>query len=204
MSRVIFLDCGTHKGQGLEELIPKFPQGTEIHCFEPNPLIELSVESLVEIAEKGGQMAANVTLHREAIYDYDGTTQFASIGAWPRFGVTEYNGRGQSSSITGYRDTTGGLFAKNEVPCVSLLTFLRSLQLEEGDEVHIKLDVEGAEFKVLKHLLANGADVLPFIKRMWVEWHGRYFVAEGWERNKGHRDLTDALNARGVLVHVWR
>ncbi len=200
MSRIVFLDCGTHEGQGLAELAPLLHQGCEVHCFEPNPAIVLNVDDLKMLAEAGGMTPSSLTTHQAAIYDRDGTIEFASMGGYPR---GTWNGRGQSSSITGYKDTAEAI-EKNKVPCVNLVTFIRSLQLEEWDQVHIKLDIEGAEYATLKHLLSDGADVIPFIKRMWVEWHGRYFVSESWERNKGDRDLAAALTELGVEMHVWR
>jgi hypothetical protein len=53
-------------------------------------------------------------------------------------------------------------------------------------------------------LLFEGDDVLPIVKRMWVEWHDRYFDSKSWERTKGVDELTNSLRTFGVEVHVWR
>lgn len=200
MIRTVFLDCGTHEGQGLSELATKLPQGCEIHCFEPNPVVELNAATLIEVAKANGLTPSSLTIHQKAVYDHDGTVEFASIGGFPRGNM---NGRGQSSSIVGVGQN-GGVVKKSKVPCVDLLGFIRSLELEGDDEVHIKLDIEGAEFVTLKRLLAEGDDVFPFLKQMWIEWHGRYYASESWERNKGAVELTAKLQARGVEVHVWQ
>lgn len=200
MSRVFFLDCGTHEGQGLSELASQLPQGCEVHCFEPNPVVELNPDTLTKIANENGLTPSTLIVHQQAVYDRDGTIEFASIGGFPRGTM---NGRGQSSSIVEVGQKAG-IVKRNTVPCVDLLGFVRSLGLQEGDEVHIKLDIEGAEFATLKRILSEGADALPYVKRMWIEWHGRYFATESWERHKGADELTSALRAHGVEVHVWR
>lgn len=170
-----------------------------MHCFEPNPVVALEAETLKKIANDAGLFPSNLIVHQKAIFDREGVVEFASIGGFPR-GLR--NGRGQSSSIVGVGQKDG-VVAKNMVPCVDLLSFVRSLALT-NDDVYIKLDIEGAEFATLKHLLTNGNDVLPSIKKMWIEWHDRYFNPGSWERDKAVNELTTALRSHNIDVHVWR
>ncbi len=199
--RVIFLDCGTHEGQGLSELVSQLPAECEIHCFEPNPSIksELNAESLMEIARDKGLIGGSLVLHRDAIYDRDGHITFNSIGGFPR-GIN--NGRGQSSSIAEVGQKAG-VVSSQSVPCVDLLRFVRDLALQPGDELFIKLDIEGAEFVVLERMLTQGSDVLPYLKQLWVEWHERYFAA-GAPEHAAVETLTTRLQAVGVNVTRWQ
>jgi FkbM family methyltransferase len=49
------------------------------------------------------------------------------------------------------------------VPCFDLAAWLR------GRSVVVKMDVEGAEYRILEHLIENGAD--GNVERLLVEWH---------------------------------
>ena len=84
---------------------------------------------------------------------------------------------------------------------IDLLNFVRGLNLVESDEVHIKLDVEGAEFAILDRLLAHGDDVLPFVKRMWIEWHHRFY---GGTKDAAVGQITNDLESHGVRVYTWQ
>lgn len=197
MVRNFFLDCGTHEGQGMCELAPLLPAQCEVHCFEPNPCIVQDEDALKQLASAAGLDFKTLKLHKEAIWTLDGSVEFVSIGGFPR-GIP--NGRGQSSSIafTGNRNNEKG----TQIPSVDLLRFLRELSLTQGDSVYIKMDIEGSEFDVVEKLISEGSDVLPYIKRMWIEWHDHYYGDTNCRAEDRERFIA-ALGSHGGVVTAW-
>lgn len=81
----------------------------------------------------------------------------------------------------GWRQSGWGSYTTNEpgatqVPSIDIAEFVMKLlraQDEKQDEVNylaMKLDCEGDEFPILRHLIATG--VIETIDLLWVEWHG--------------------------------
>lgn len=77
--------------------------------------------------------------------------------AWLHDGTVQYERNGIRSAVL-----TGG----SDVECFDLAAFLRSLA---ADELVVKLDVEGAEYPLLRELHRTGVD--ERITLLLVEWH---------------------------------
>jgi len=100
-------------------------------------------------------------------------------------------------------ESLGEASLSGELVRVDLLRFARDLNLQPGDELFVKLDIEGAEFAVLERMLTEGSDVLPFMKHMWIEWHERYFTA-GAPEHAAVETLTARLQTSGIIVTRWQ
>ncbi len=64
-----------------------------------------------------------------------------------------------------------------QVPCFDLARFIVGL---DANDIVLKIDAEGSEYDLLKHLMASGADAL--LALAWIEWHqpdrGRKLIEE--------------------------
>ena len=94
--------------------------------------------------------------------------------AGTRDGTVAYTARGLSSFVGGGAD---------EVPCFDLAAWLEA---NTPAGCVLKLDVQGAEYALLEHLLATGADRL--VLRLLVEWHKE----PRWKRR------------RAKILRAWR
>lgn len=197
MSRNIFLDCGTHEGQGLCELAPKLPQDCEIYCFEPNPCITLSKHDMRTIATNAGIRFSSLDLHKKAIWVSNDGVRFVSIGGFPR-GTT--NLRGQASSIANISNHNRTDNNMIDIPSIDLVYFIRLLNLMPEDKLYIKMDIEGAEFEVISKLL-KADDIHQHISHMWIEWHERYFDVSVYQPLR--YKLVDSLKSVGIQVDDW-
>ena len=66
---------------------------------------------------------------------------------------------------------------------IDILDIFQKHQINKNSLVIIKVDIEGAEFQVLRHLLNRG--LLAHIDTLAVEWHyGGYFKEGGEEKTK--------------------
>jgi hypothetical protein len=102
----------------------------------------------------------------------------AQRAAWTHAGTEGYTLSRNCSHI-------GGEDA--QVACFDLASFLRSLP---GVETIMKIDIEGAEYELLPHLIRM--DSLRNVSRILIEWHtGEYRNDfEGWTKEKIMEQLT--------------
>ena len=54
------------------------------------------------------------------------------------------------------------------IKCIDIITFLKEINIQETDFLIVKMDIEGAEFNVVKRLMMNG--YLKFIDKLAIEW----------------------------------
>ncbi|HEV3245165.1 MAG TPA: FkbM family methyltransferase [Candidatus Paceibacterota bacterium] len=116
------LDLGAHKGFATMWFSRQYPDAI-IHAYEPNPMI-------FPVLQRNTAHLKNVTLFCEAVAQQDGTVAFHLYDNY------------LSSSIFG----TGEAIS---VPSVSLGTAVRRIG---GDRIFLKIDIEGAEYGVLKNI----------------------------------------------------
>ena len=164
---VIDLGCFPHGHEvSIERLIDRY-QPDLLLGFDPYPdLVE--GESVIKRKWIGSEdeRTTVVRLERKAAWTMDGRVAFAVVQgerAWDSTVMRDKDSRGEWSGDTAV------------VPCFDLASLVLSLPSEA--HVIVKMDVEGAEFPLLEHLIASNADTR--IGLLLVEWHdekmgGRY------------------------------
>lgn len=166
----IFLDLGTHFGQGLDQFIRAFnmDQSWTIHTFEANPV------TYAKFMEENHSKYPWVVPHNVAIMDYNGTVTI-NIETPPGEGDT-----GMGTSVIGLDkwNPWDGTLRQNfqrsiEVPCIDFSELVNDL-VEDGDNVIVKMDIEGAEYDVLEKMIADRT--LNKISLLAPEWHSRFFT----------------------------
>jgi FkbM family methyltransferase len=73
------------------------------------------------------------------------------------------------SSIMNNSKSVQGPNNSKVVKSINVATFLHKMNLHWDDNVILKVDIEGAEFLVLRRIIAAG--LLPYIDVLAVEWH---------------------------------
>ena len=61
-----------------------------------------------------------------------------------------------------------------------------------------KMDIEGAEFQVLRHMIKEGT--ISLIKEIYIEFHKRYVPIESAETEM---ELVNTISNLGVKVYTW-
>lgn len=195
--RKIFLDCGTNLGQGFEEFIKlgKITSETEVHSFEPNPYCEMDAEKLMSIAASYN-VSPTINFHNVAVFNKEGTESI----------VVENNDKtGQGVCVTGIGNLSTSLFGLRgghsvNIKVIRLSKFIEDLNLNNDDDLRIKLDIEGSEFLVLQDMLEN-KKCLECLKEIWVEWHERLFPLQDMRVKR--KQLTEVFQLFGVSVLDW-
>lgn len=192
--RKIYLDCGANNLQGFKKIVSlgEVGLGWEIHAFEPNPE---SRETLETEAASISRLGFNISFHNVAVGDVDGEVGFSysdSVDQW----ATTCSWHSQRN------------FSKNvSVPQIDLAKFIRDRFAKE-DQIYLKLDIEGGEFRLLEYLMEDG--VFQWLDKLYVEWH----VDNRWghtfpchlkpEQVQHYREVMHKVKTQGdVPVYDW-
>lgn len=119
-----------------------------IRRFQPRRLYGLDPHPSMPLYREETVLGTEVRLMRLAVEIRDGSVRYIVPEGAP---LTARTGQGPRS-----------------VPCVAVESLLELR--EPGEEFVVKLDVEGAEYPLLRHLMGLGLDAL--IDLLLVEWHG--------------------------------
>jgi len=131
-------------------------KGMIVFTLDPTPRAKKHVEQVLTAASSGGTMAINNSSTEH--YDLSGFDRtrftFVDAGMWDEDKVTEFfapkDPSHVSHSIVNLQRTSESFEAR----CLRLQTFCRSYNIAEPDI--LKLDIEGAEYTVLKDLARSG------------------------------------------------
>lgn len=190
----IFLDCGTHLCEGLESFIKKgkIDNSFEIHTFEANPECR--------IQERIKKLPLDVTYHDVAVWIEDGFVYFnqenhkKSKTGSPTDGVSDIDGWGSSIDGIGFEHL--GYETKVKIKSIDFSNFLS--KIPNGSYVICKMDIEGSEYQVLRHLLKENTMIK--INELYIEFHSRFMKSESFESEK---ELVKQITDLGIKVHTW-
>ena len=176
--RKIFIDAGANVGNSIQLFLDKYPSAEEftIHSFEANPKLHTPLDKYRDRA----------TIHHEAVYRKDTTLKF-------------YLGGSLNSSIR--KDKTSGHLNKSvpiEVKAINLAQFIKE-NFDKEDYIILKLDVEGAEYDILPHLLEEGI-FDGWVSELFGEWHQRKLSKVTLEQ---HTNLVSNLSDKGFYMKDW-
>lgn len=192
----IFIDCGTHFGEGLDYFIKRLgvDETWEIHSFEANPStynaftdkqkyqkLACSFYNLAVSDSKG-----RVTFNRETPKNYPetfmmgGVSSFMPISEWNPFGTFKEN---YSNSV--------------EVESFDLSEFISKI---ETDNIFCKMDIEGAEFQVLEKMITD--KTILKVKEIWIEFHEEFFNNPKPYRIRKAAILKH-LSENRIVFHEW-
>ena len=191
--RGLFIDCGSNLGQGLKHFKRYFPADLYDYILvEPNPYCAGLLRAMYE------RSSEHVEIIQAAASNREGQAKF--------YGLTE-DGRGQTSdggSIL--RDHASAWYAADEERALEVRTFaLADLIASRADAypaIIMKLDIEGAEYEVLEHLLETG--VHRRLNGLYVEFHSQYMrEPEQSVYARREEDLKRRYIAAGLPLRLW-
>ena len=154
MGRRIYLDLGANHGVTIRDYLNRHPQ-TLVHAFEPNPTLA------ADLQQQFAPSSSQVHVVAAAAWIYDG-----EIELYPG-AVSDQS----STVLTGkihIPDWRVDYDAPMRVRCIDFDRWLRE-NTATDDDVHLKMDIEGAEYRVLERCLESGS--LRRIRAARIEWH---------------------------------
>lgn len=153
---MIFVDLGAYNGDTVEQFISWGQIFGDIHnarvyAFEPNPGFE---EQWKDVHDRHIKHVKDIIFERAAAWIDDGGLEFS---LWQESPIG-------STVMKDKRNWYAG-----KVIGVPSFDFSEWLKQFEGEDIYIKFDVEGAEYPILKKMIADGTDKL--CKLIFIEWH---------------------------------
>jgi FkbM family methyltransferase len=148
----IFIDIGAYIGDTLAKALNKFKNIDYFYAFEPYPdsfnLLKKQYESsnIICINKAVGTKNEIIKLYLHK-----------DIDIIPKYCV--------GNSTIKEKINVSNKFIK--VECVDFNEFLNNFNID--DEIILKIDIEGGEYKLLNHLLKSNK--LNLIKKIYCEWH---------------------------------
>ncbi len=146
----VVVNCGGHQSRFVDDLHAEFDplwQGW-VHTFEPNPAFWPGYAGM-----------PRHTLHGSAVWTSEGTMTF----------YLQDRAEAQGHSLLKEKSNINP-DKTLEVKCVDFARWLRET-VKDADDVIVRIDIEGAEYDVLEHLIATGA--IDLIDLLLVEFHHR-------------------------------
>lgn len=181
--RKIFIDCGAHKATSVENFKSNYPhsQDYEIFSFEGNGDFKNFFDEYPD-----------VKLEIALVWKDDGEQTF-------------YNSGKQGSSVyesKAYRRGNGARWASSQVKAETVKTIDLDRWIKENfsedDYIILKMDIEGAEYEVLSHMIENGST--KYINKLFIEWHCAKTKEVSVEQ---HINLLENLVAEELVPYHW-
>lgn len=144
--RKVFIDCGAHCGCSRRKW-DKLHPGYEIFSFEADPEL----------------CAKNPLLINKAVSTSNGVSSFYKFGIDGGSSLEKAR-----ADIMKVRKPHYYPLDIINVSTFDLNEFILS-NFSQNDYVVLKLDIEGAEYSVLPHLITGGA--IKLLKEIYIEWH---------------------------------
>ena len=166
----IFIDLGFNKGQSVKFFYDLIPDSAEyeIHAFEPDPSNFKSFENFND-----------VNFYKKAAWIRDGFVKFY-------LGSESFASTINSSKITNIKQDR---FIETE--CLDICKFITD-NFDKDDYIILKIDIEGAEYELLNHMLSNNC--LEYINDLFVEFHLGKITNITSDQ---HNDLINKLHSLG-------
>lgn len=122
---------------------------------------------------------------KNAISTFNGTANFyESIDKWGDFGSTLMRNKREKLDLDN----------PIIVNTIDIIDFLNIFS--DDDYIILKMDIEGAEYEIIQHLL-NNPNVLKKINELHVEWHSQFFIG-GPKKEKQLKDKMKELNVNYI------
>lgn len=154
--KTVFLDLGCYDGDSAMPLL-------ETNKILGEPVVKvIGFDPRPDLANR----------YKELMATYPGC-KFVAAAAWVRDGEEQFTIRPKDAPYGSTMMQNKHDWGMGEVVTVKtfdLAEYVRQLAASY-DRIIIKIDVEGAEYQLIEHLLNQG--VMQFVDKLLVEWHDR-------------------------------
>lgn len=181
-----FIDLGAYRGDTVKEFfnwgtLIDDPHSYQIYAFEPNPDLH---DQMIRISKKDFD---NVIFKPWAAWTYTGEIEIAIDKTRTPMG----------STIMPTKVDIWDHHPKKMVKCFDFSQWLLD-NFILGDEVIVKMDIEGAEFEVLEKMIKDNSIAIP--SYLFVEFHPnkvRNYTTDDTNR------LVDRIIENGGNLKLW-
>jgi len=181
--RKIFIDCGYYRGKGIRlfKKRPEYDDSFEFFAFDPNKMPDNHDE---EMKKK------NITFFNKALWTFDGEISFYASGRV----------YGQANSVFP-NPSKPRREKKRTIECIDFDKWIKD-NFSPDDYIVVKMDIEGAEYDILYHMLNEGS--IHYVDLMFVEYHYERRPGTGREDfSKLRKRLKSETNVKFTKAIEW-
>jgi FkbM family methyltransferase len=190
----IFLDLGSHKGEGLLDFLERgiIDNTYDIFCFEASP----NLNTFEEIKNK--------IKHIPGLID---NVKFENAAIWIEDGQFSFNDRKDMAAHL--IDSNFNYFQEEKdynvinVKSINFGNFLKTLP--EGSNIVCKMDIEGSEFPVLRNIIDN--NTIKIINKIYVEFHPEEIPEVKGTKNENINSvlkIVEDIKNLGIEIYIWK
>jgi len=193
----ILIDCGSNKGQGLRQLTSLLnitKENWEVILFEPN-------ENCFNIL-RNNNYDNHITLNQKAVFDKNTQLEFKISKANTTTECGTLHSECYGNQFFAIQREEGWRDDSTLVDCVDIADVISPLI---GNEIYLKLDIEGSEYEVLERLI--NTKLIHNIKNLYVEFHDQYMKQEYLVKydiiNRQNKIINYIKNNTNVELNIW-
>lgn len=148
--RQVFIDIGCFDGDTVQQFYNWIDNDREfeIYGFDPNPRYKHQWEDMESHNPK---------------------LKFSNKAAWIEDGTAEFTLRPQGRELGSTLMKSKKDWGQGDIIQVETFNFSEWIKQFQGCHIIVKIDAEGAEFEILKKMIADGTDKL--VDKFYVEFH---------------------------------
>jgi len=192
----LFIDLGTNFGQGFLYFQKFFRQKNfEYVLVEPNPNLKIHIKNLI----KEKECTKKIKFINKAAYITNGTKKFYGLVEDPkRLGTSD------GGSLLNEHNTKLYRTDKKKAITVKTFDFINYLKkIKKYDNIIIKMDIEGSEYKILDKLIKN-INEIKNIKHIFLEFHSRFMVKnKKKEYQIIEKNIIKNLELNNIKYTLW-
>jgi len=189
--RKVYINCGLHNGESLRKFLmsKNYDMDFDVYCFEANPIVYKEYK----YSEK-----CRVVYKRRKRVLYDKICRIYNKAVWSKDGAIDFYVGKKDNTSRGCslikEKISGGLDLNNPISVPSF-DFSRWIldNFNKDDYIIMKMDIEGAEYEVLKKMLEDKS--IGYINEAYIEFHHRKILVPEVE----HRKILNKLLALNSL-----
>ena len=187
----IFLDCGSHQGEGFEHFNKIYGDEFEYHLFEPNPYNYSVLEEKYK-DRKNIILSKDAVLNEETVKTFHWETHLKD--SWGGSLIDDHNSRF-------YDSHDENVVTRLPVKCIDLIDYVNNLY-EDDCEIVLKLDVESSEYDILESMIET--KTIDKIKTIYCEFHTQYMVGESKDvfLNRENK-IKEYMQTNNIDFHLW-
>ena len=182
-SGFVIFDLGTHLGQELDAFLPS---GAEVHSFEPHPKLAKYVKEKF----KGNN---NLFFNECAVWLKNEVKDFY----FKKDASSSWMSDDGSSLLKEKQNISGKYFT--QVKCIDVSEYI--FNLDKQIDI-MKLDIEGVEYHIIKHLIETGA--INMIDNLFFEDHSRRFSQDCFEYYQNKKFVFERIDNLKTNFGTWQ